>query len=53
MRRKLFRSASSLLLSIPKPIIRLLDLKEGDVVEVYATEDGKIIVEKVYRRLRR
>jgi len=46
MRRKLFRSASSLLLSIPKPIIRLLDLKEGDVVDVYV-EGGRIVVEKV------
>jgi len=51
MRRKLFRfgakSGGSLVLSIPQPIVRLLKLKEGDTVEVYATEDGKIIVEKV------
>jgi len=51
VRRKLFRlgakEGGSLVLSIPQPIIRLLNLKEGDVVEVYATEEGKMVVEKV------
>ncbi|MEM0246018.1 MAG: hypothetical protein QW649_04980 [Thermoplasmata archaeon] len=46
-RRKVRRDANSIAVTIARAYVYSVDLKEGDFVEQYITDDGSLLIKKV------